>query len=720
MQFKYIRLLILFFISNLIFTSYSAQNKSIIINEVLASNEKIFFDGFGEFQDWIELYNPSDSSISLKDMYITNDLANPLKHCLSLEVNYWMTIQPNSYLILWLDNDPEQGKRHLPFKLKKKEGVIALYDKDINEIDRLEYKLQETDVSIGRININDPNLYLFEEPTPNKQNRNGLILTPDSVQVSVNKPSGFYKDSIFVKLTANRQGDIYYTLDGSEPSIKNNKYITPIKIDSTVVLRSAVIIEGFTNPKIQTNSYFINEEHSLSVLSLTSDPKNLWNKKKGIYKNSHKVGIEKQAIVEYFERQSDSEFKFAFSKSVDIRIAGKTSRRQAKKSFAIFLNNIDGEDKINFKLFKDKPINNFSSFWVRADATSGINVSDLYVGERFKNELIYEINQEMNGNVDMQAYEPILLYLNGKYWGIYNLMERKGNNFIANNHNEINVDILTAETTKIVKGKMDHYVNMLDYVRMNDMSKDSAYSHICSLIDINSYIDYWIYETYCGAHDINVNIRYWKAQKKGTKWRWISYDQDSWNSFDEKALDYYLNHGRVFLLSRLMKNINFRNQFINRMCDYLNSGFKAENIIKLVDQITNRIEKEMPRDRNRWEKEMLYAKKNERINWIKEYAVKRPSYIYNEMISIFEIDGNKIKVKLNSEKLSGTIKINSLITKKGKWQGNYIENIPITIKAIPDDGYDFVKWKQRKLPKDDTIIINPKKYNQFTPIFKKK
>ena len=90
------------------------------------------------------------------------------------------------------------------------------------------------------------------------------------------------------------------------------------------------------------------------------------------------------------------------------------------------------------------------------------------------------------------------------------------------------------------------------------------------------------------------------------------------------------------------------------------------------------------------------------------------------MISIFEIEGKKIKVKLNSEKLNGTIKINSLITKKGKWEGHYIENIPITIKAIPDNGYVFVKWKQRKLSNKDSLIINPKNHNQFTPIFKKK
>ena len=644
---------------------------------------------------------------------------NPLKHCLSEDNNYWMTIPPKGYIILWLDNDPEQGSRHLPFQLKKEKGLVALYDKDTNQIDLLIYQNQSEDVTIGRSDLNNGNIFLYNEPTPNKKNTDGLILSPDYIFVDANYPSGFYAKSISVELTSTSTDSIYYTIDGSDPSNKSTKYTGPIKIDSTIVLKSCAVEDGYIFPKILTNTYFIGEHSDLSVLSLSTSPKGLWGKKKGIYKNYEKIGLEKPATAEYFKKLPDSSLKLAFTKSVDIRISGKTSRRQEKRSFAVFSNNIDGKEKIECKLFDDKNINTFSSFGIRADATSGINVSELYVGERFKNELLYEVNKEMDGNVDMQSYEPILLFLNGKYWGIYNLMERKGQNFISDNHSEFDVDILTAENTKAVKGDVDDYENMLEFIRINDIKKDAVYSELCNLMDINSYIDYWIYETYCGAHDINVNIRYWKPRKEGGKWRWISYDQDSWNLFDEKALDYYLNRGMVFLLEELMKNQTFRNQWINRMCDYLNTSLKPKNVIRLVDEITARISNEVDRDRSRWEKEMLYVAKYERINWIKEYAEKRPFCILSEIKSIFNLPGKPVSIKVNTENLNGSVKINSVITEKEVWEGTYFENIPITLEAIPNEGYYFVKWKQRKLKKSRLISIDPKYINNVRPIFKK-
>ena len=697
-----------------------SQNKTILINEVLAANKNVSFDGFGEFDDWVELYNPTDTVINLKDIYITNDILNPLKHCLSEDNNYWMTIPPKGYIILWLDNDPEQGSRHLPFKLKKEKGAIALYDKDTNQIDLLLYQNQSEDVTIGRSDLNDSNILLYNEPTPNKKNVDGLILSPDYVFVDANYTSGFYQKPISIQLTSTSTDSIYYTIDGSDPSNKSTKYTGPFIIDSTVVLKSCAIKDGFIFPKILTHTYFIGEKSDLSVLSLSTNPKDLWGKKKGIYKNYNKIGLEKQATAEYFKKLPDSSFNLAFKKSVDIRISGKTSRRQEKRSFAIFSNNIDGQEKIDCKLFDDKNIHTFSSFGIRADATSGINVSELYVGERFKNELLYEVNKEMNGNVDMQCYEPILLFLNGKYWGIYNLMERKGQNFISDNHGEFDVDILTAENAKVVKGDLDDYENMLEFISINDIRTEAVYSEVCNLMDISSYIDYWVYETYCGAHDINVNIRYWKSRKEGGKWRWISYDQDSWKLFDEKALDYYLNRGMVFLLEELMKNHTFRNQWINRMCDYLNTSLKPNNVIKLVDEITTRISNEVDRDRSRWEKEMLYVDKYERINWIKEYAEKRPFYILSEINSIFNLPGKPVSVKVNSENLNGSIKINSVITKNEAWEGTYLENIPITLEAIPNEGYSFVKWKQRKLKKTKLISVDPKHIKNFRPIFEQK
>jgi hypothetical protein len=167
-----------------------------------------------------------------------------------------------------------------------------------------------------------------------------------------------------------------------------------------------------------------------------------------------------------------------------------------------------------------------------------------------------------------------------------------------------------------------------------------------------------------------------------------------------------------------MKNSAFRNQWINRMCDYLNSSLSPENVIKLVNQITTRIKNEVDRDRDRWKKEMLYVKKNERVAWIKDYAVKRPVGIIKEIKSIFNLPGEAVSVNINSNIVGGKVRVNSLVISNEEWTGMYFENIPITIEAIPNKGYYFYKWKQKKRGKKKLIEVSPKKSNQFTPIFK--
>ena len=695
-------------------------NGQIVINEILASNSKVNADGFGEHDDWVEFYNPTDDSIQLGGMFLTDNKDEITKHEIGTKSGYWTQIPPKSYILFWIDGDPEQGQRHASFKLNKKGGYLGLYDQNLKLIDEINYSKQTDNVSFGRNKDNSQQYAFFKKPTPNLPNVNGRILNKKASLVSCNISSGFYNETQNIILKSSDDAPIYYTLDGSEPSTKSFRYRESFNIDSSAVLRARIIKPGYMPDIILNKSIFINEKNTLNVVSLIVAPKDLWKKRRGIYTNFEKRGMEVPAYVEYFDTTNDGNFKLAFTKSATTRIAGKTSRRQPKKSFAFFASNDDGKgERFNYPVFKDKDISSFGGLWVRADATSGRNVSELWVGERFKNELLYEVNSQMQGNIDMQAYEPVSLYLNGKYWGLYNLMERKGRDFIFNNHGETDVDVLTSEDAKAVAGNISAYDQMIFYIAQNDITTDSVYQKVCDQIDINSYIDYWINETYCGAKDIWVNIRFWKSKEPGAKWRWISYDQDSWYTSQEKSLNYYTDNGKVFLLGRLIKNPRFREQWINRMCDYLNTGFKAENVIDLVDDITKRIEFEVPRDKDRWSDSMLYIRKGERINWIKNYAFERPEFLREHMIDYFQLNHGVSKITINQNSEMGFVRINSIIIKDEMWEGNYIEDNPIQIEAIAREGYVFERWKSRRLPENAKITVNTKKNKKVTPIFKK-
>ncbi len=705
------------------FIVFQAVHAQVVINELLPANRNTNKDGFGEADDWVEIYNPTDQPYDLGGWFITDDLSKPTKHRISDVRPHWSTVHPKSYVLLWLDGDPEQGIRHIDFSLSKAGGEFAIFDPDTNLVDHLRYSRQKQDVSWGRLTDGVPETALFSQPTPNQPNVAGLRIPPQDAAVNFLNEEGFYPSGISLTMETKFSGFIHYTLDGSEPDAKAPKYQAPLAIDSTCVVRARVIHEGYAPiTPIATKSYFIGEKSTLPVLSLICDPTHLWHKKRGIYTNYEKPDWERPAHVAYFDFNPEHELKVAFDKSVDIKIAGNTSRRQPKKSFTIMANATDGKDRIDYPIFKDKDISSFGSIWVRADATSGRNVTELWVGERFKNELLFEVNQQMNGKVDMQAYEPVQLYLNGKYWGLYNLMERKGSDFIRNNHPVGKIDLLKGEETRKVSGSAKEYEAFLAFVSMNNPVSDPIYKTICKKMDVESYIDYWVNETYCNARDIRVNIRYWKERTPGHKWRWISFDQDSWGRADDHSLKTYIDEGKVFLLGRLMKNASFQKQFMNRMCDYLNTGFKTENVIALVDCITQRIASEVVLDRERWQDSMLYVKPGYRINWIKEFAAARPAILRQQMLSYFNLEGKETEIKVCTGKEGGgRVRVNSLmiVDQEAYWTGIYLGDLPIRVEAIPDEGYRFVRWKNKRLGTAASLEVLPQKHRKFVPVFER-
>jgi hypothetical protein len=295
-------------------------------------------------------------------------------------------------------------------------------------------------------------------------------------------------------------------------------------------------------------------------------------------------------------------------------------------------------------------------------------------------------------------------------------MERKGKDFIEKNHGVKDMDILTYQDPKPVRGSADDYDDLIMYIQTNDISIDSVYENVCEKVDIESYIDQWVYETYSGAHDIGVNIRCWKSKEPGSKWKWISYDQDSWNTVHENSFAYFLESEQIPLFGRLILNKKFRNQFLNRTMDYLNTKLQTENVLSTLDSILLRIENEVDRDRSRWQDTMLYIPKGQRINWMKDYALRRPDILRSQMVEYFNLGGGSVEITI-SKPIGGTIRLNSLIH-SNSWSGQYLENLPVEIEAIPADGYRFVKWKGGKFPKSNKGRVLPSKAKKIKAVFK--
>ncbi|NOX17963.1 MAG: T9SS type A sorting domain-containing protein [Chlorobi bacterium] len=162
-----------------IFTSLSAQN--LVINEFMASNDYAAPDEYGDFDDWIEIFNADTLAIDIGGMYITDDLTNPTAWQIPTTDPGLTTILPGGFLVLWADKEPDQGVLHVNLKLSGGGEQIGLYASDgVTEINSLTYEEQTTDVSYGRLPDGSDNWIFF-----GKHDIVGYISSPGRSNITI-------------------------------------------------------------------------------------------------------------------------------------------------------------------------------------------------------------------------------------------------------------------------------------------------------------------------------------------------------------------------------------------------------------------------------------------------------------------------------------------------------------------------------------------------------
>lgn len=166
------RMIMLF--TMVIFASFAlGQVPTLYINEFMASNDFFWADEFGEFEDWIEIYNPGTDSVDIGGMYITDDLANPTAWQIPDTTPDSTTVEPGGFLLLWADKESEQGILHVEIKLSGDGEQIGLFSSDATNnipIDTLTYPAQTTDISRGRNPDGSDTWEFFSTPTPGASN----------------------------------------------------------------------------------------------------------------------------------------------------------------------------------------------------------------------------------------------------------------------------------------------------------------------------------------------------------------------------------------------------------------------------------------------------------------------------------------------------------------------------------------------------------------------
>jgi len=414
-KFLYMVLATMFFLLN---TNQYAQN--LFINEFMASNvtsnpEIIDFD---DYSDWIEIYNNSSSSVNLGGYYLTDNLNTPLKW----QIPSGTIIPAKGFLIFWADGyDTPSGNEiryhHLNFKLSKNGEEIGLFSPEGNLIDSIIYDPQISDVSYGRKPDGSNSWFYFGESTLSERNlTEGVTNKTVSANPEFSLQAGFYSGQQLVSLSSiSNNATITYTTDGSRPTSNSAQFVNPISINENTVLRARAFESGKLPSKIITNSYFIDQEQSLPILSLTVFPETFFNSEIGIYDNELKRR-EVPINVQYFEEDGD----LGFELDAGVRITGQASFTYPQKPLTIEADDRFGHETIDYPVFSDRLFTSYESIYLRNSGTPD-NRNTLF-RDALQHSIV--INQM---DVDCQAYQPALTFINGEYWGIYNIREKLAN-----------------------------------------------------------------------------------------------------------------------------------------------------------------------------------------------------------------------------------------------------------------------------------------------------
>jgi len=547
----------------------------LIISEVMPSNSLYYRQDDGKCYDWVELYNATQEPIDLSSYCLSNDPDRPELFRLPQR-----QLQPGAYLVVICSGDAvlTGGDIYAPFTLSRQESFLYLTGPD-GFSDFLPIRDVPNSGSVGR--VNGTGTYYFAKATPANANGTGvLFIAPTPTAVTA---AGVYNDvkDLQVELTGE---SLRYTTDGSAPTQRSPAYEGPISLDKTTVVRFAAFPEGRIPSPVVTAPYIIGENHTLPVVSMATRHDDLFGGA-GLYVN-YTTEREIPCNITLFEENN------SFSVDCGLKMYGHMGLTLPKKSFKINFRGQYGTDYLTYPVFGADGPQVYDSLVIRSGQD--------YPNTIFRDELFTSLCRQATDKVLAQRDKHVILYINGEYWGIYTIKEAFGETMYAENYG------VTAESVTVQQAPVGTAADIFDimtFCRQNDLSQKENYEHFASRMDVDSFIDWIIFEGYSSNTDINQNLRYFKSTETGDKWQFAYYDLDwAW----------YFKNGFVGLLSTekqaqhitigraAFANKEFREKFLTRMAELKNGVLSNENVLKRIDHYVELLKPEVAREKERW------------------------------------------------------------------------------------------------------------------------
>ena len=491
-----------------------ATAPGILITEVLAANNRTVADDQGRYADWIELHNPTNKSIPLLGYTLTDDPDTPAKWRLPVT-----TLVPGAFLVVWAsgENRATSAGWHTSFLLSRGGEYVGLFGPDGQLVDAVTFGAQKVDVSWGRLGTVFEQWVAFPAPTPGAANTTtpqalpGVVMTPSS---------GRYTDPVTVQLQAPVAGStVYYTLDGADPTVEGQAYTAPLVVAETTVLRAVALHDGVPMSAETMATYLVGEGTGLPVLSLVTEPAHLWDEETGIHANPGQRGRswERPVTMEWLSPAGN----LGFSGGAGLRIHGNISRMTPKKSFRLYFRGEYGPRELAYPLFGTAPGQAYDRLVLRAVANDSLPCNAVPDSECHGGDAVYvrdQLVRDLHGAMGQVAARGrwVELYLNGAFWGLYNLTERIDDTFLATHFDHDYWDLFRS-------GEHVAWDAFVDWITGTDLSVTAQYAQAVQQLDIENFTSVFILWLWAGDTD-------WDAARMrygpDARWRLFAWDAE--------------------------------------------------------------------------------------------------------------------------------------------------------------------------------------------------
>jgi gliding motility-associated-like protein len=701
--------IVLFFIFILSIKKSTAQ---VVINEYCASNINVITDYAGNNSDYIELYNLGAAAVNLGGYFLSDQASNNTRWTFPATVN----IPANGRLMIFCSGDDTitpTGQVHSNFHLTQCKGNQVVFSAPSTVIlDSQTMVRTLKNNSVGRMTDGAAGWGIFATPTPNAANN--TVFTAYAERPVMSLAPGFYTGTQNVILTTSQAtSTIRYTLDGTVPIATSPIYSSPIVVATTTVIRSKCfsslvnILPSFT----ETNTYFINVTHSspFNVISICGAHTTI-----GSVPGLFNTGQTVDNSVEFFDTLKN--FKWDFE-GISKR-HGHDSWAYPQKGFRIYAKDQYGYlAEMPEKFFKNTNRNAFKEVILKAAASDNFAGNNGNNTAHMRDAYCHTFSIKYNWEFDERSYAPTIVYINGKYWGVYEIREKVDLDYVdyyyGQSKNKVDMVRHWGGATNIIDAGSDTgWTNLRNFCVNNNMANPANYAYVESVLNINSLIDFFVLNNYFANSDhMNWNTMWWRGRKgAGIKWKYALWDNDNIFDLGENfsglpttgpelnpcaPFALFNNSNIIFhtqIINALLNNPTFKQAYTNRYSNWLSTSLTCDTLLAHLNYFENLLAPEMPAQIARWPGGgATLTKWHAHVDSIRDFILKRCTLIgSNNDSSCIPVK----KVVFNVDAIGmGKIKLNTTILNTYPTRfvtgGDSLYNI----EAIANPGFRFKTWR---------------------------